>query len=148
VYQHGVLHLKFTPLRPVTSADLKRADEIVASLRPILQKYTASRLAEHDGFRPFGRPVVGREIHFTNYWNAFRAAFRFEPRRPTSLLYQVTPSGYVLTGALYTVPRSVTWAFHLAAQAGAFESPGHHRWGKPTKGPACKIGFHWPPKAA
>ena len=33
---------------------------------------------------------------------------KFDPARPTSLLYKRTPAGYELEGAIYTAPRDMT----------------------------------------
>lgn len=47
-----------------------------------------------------------RVYHFTNYRNAIRAAFTFDPEQPTSLLYKRGSSGQMLLiGAMYTMPK-------------------------------------------
>ena len=44
--------------------------------------------------------------HFTNKWNAVKEAFRFDPAKPTSLLYRKESDGhFVLVGAMYTAPK-------------------------------------------
>ena len=100
------LHMKLTAPRPKTSADVKRDEEIVKTLREVLGRYTNYRAAERDGYLPFGPSIVGREFHFTNWRHGFLAKFWLDPARPTSLLYKVTPDGYELTGAMYTAPRT------------------------------------------
>lgn len=101
---HGT-HMKWTALRPPTDANRQRAAEIVSTLRRVLVKYKDVRVAEQNGFRPFHPEVPQQEYHFTNYWKGFKAAFRFDPEQPTSLLYKKTPSGYELVGAMYTAPK-------------------------------------------
>ena len=44
--------------------------------------------------------------HFTNYKYGFKAAFKFDPEKPTSLLYKKTSSGYELIGAMYTARKN------------------------------------------
>jgi hypothetical protein len=58
-----------------------------------------------DGYEPFLPHVAQEHYHFTNNWNAFKGAFRFDPEQPTSLLYKWTPGGYELEGAMYTAPK-------------------------------------------
>jgi hypothetical protein len=48
--------------------------------------------------------------HFTNSWRAVQEAVRFEPTRPTSLLYKKDSTGrLVLVGAMYTAPRRFSY---------------------------------------
>jgi len=42
--------------------------------------------------------------HFTNYQYAIGEAFRFDPTKPTSLLYEKHGDDYKLIGAMYTAP--------------------------------------------
>jgi hypothetical protein len=44
------------------------------------------------------------EYHFTNYQYAIGEAFRFDPTKPTSLLYEKHGDDYKLIGAMYTAP--------------------------------------------
>ena len=99
------LHMHLTELRAANPADQKRADEILAQLRPAIEKYKDYRVALADGFRIFGPNVPQPIYHFTNYWNGAVAAFKFNPARPTSLLYRKTATGYELVGAMYTAPK-------------------------------------------
>ncbi len=101
-------HMHMTDLRPANAADQKRADEIVAELRPAIEKYKDYRVALADNFRIFGPNVPQPIYHFTNYRNAAVAGFKFDPARPTSLLYKKTAAGYELVGAMYTAPRRYT----------------------------------------
>jgi len=100
--------MKFTELRPQSPEDLKRADEVVKTLRASLQKYADYRVAIKDGYLPYLPNVPQRQYHFTNYGYGYLEAFRFDPAYPTSLLYKKTPTGYDLVGAMYTAPEKTT----------------------------------------
>jgi hypothetical protein len=102
-------HMHMTSLRPATSGDRERADQIVEALRPALEKYKDYRVALADGFRIFAPNLPQPEYHFTSAWNGFVESFTFDPARPTSLLYKKLPGGgWELTGAMYTAPRNAT----------------------------------------
>ena len=102
-------HMRLTPKRPASRADSARAAAIVAELVPAIAKYRDVNIAEMDGFKLFAPDVKGQRFyHYTNYRNAFREQFRFDPARPTSLLYEDGPDGHrVLVGAMYVANR---WA--------------------------------------
>ena len=55
-HMHPDGHMRMTPGRPVTTADRKRAEQIVAQLRQALARYRDVRVAEADGYRPFLEP--------------------------------------------------------------------------------------------
>jgi hypothetical protein len=95
-------HMYMTTLRPANSVDERRAEEILAQLRPAIEKYKDYRVALANGFKIFGPNVPQPIYHFTNYAYGFAAAFEFDPTRPTSLLYKKTSDGYELVGAMYT----------------------------------------------
>ena len=98
-------HMRMTTVRPPTSEDRKRADEIVAASRAALEQYNDYNAALKDGFHIFLPQVKQqRMFHFTNYWYAAEAALRFNPAHPTSLLYEKQGDGYKLIGAMYTAP--------------------------------------------
>lgn len=101
-------HMHMTSSRPQTAEDQKRAQEIVAQLKPAIEKYRDYHVALNEGFKIFRPNVPQKEYHFTNYTNGFLEAFTFDPARPTSLLYRETATGYELVGAMYTVPRRAT----------------------------------------
>jgi len=46
--------------------------------------------------------------HFTNWGYGLAAAFRLDPARPTSLLYEKEPDGYRLIGAMCTARKKAT----------------------------------------
>jgi hypothetical protein len=99
-------HMHMTAMRPPNSADQKRAAEIVAELRPAIEKYKDYRVALADGFKIFLPDIPQEHYHFTNYVYGYEAQFHFDPAKPTSLLYKKTAGGYELEGAMYTAPKS------------------------------------------
>jgi hypothetical protein len=101
-------HLHMTEMRAQTSADTQRASEIVTQLRAGIEKYKDYQVALNDGYRIFLPNIPQPEYHFTSYKNGFMAATRFDPSRPTSLLYRKTADGYELVGAMYTMPKRAT----------------------------------------
>src|SRR5713226_8261939 len=102
------LHMHMTAMRPQTSEDAARANEIVTQLRSGIEKYKDYRAALNDGYKIFLPNLPQPEYHFTNYVNGFLEAFTFDPARPTSLLYKKTSGGYELVGAMYTMPKRAT----------------------------------------
>lgn len=100
-------HLEMSPTRPATAADSVKAREVVAQLRKALAKYADTSVAVADGFKMFAPQLKQQRVyHFTNYRNAFLEAFRFDPERPTSILYRRGADGRLeLIGAMYTAPK-------------------------------------------
>lgn len=98
-------HMKWTARRPTGSGDEARAAKIVHALKAVLAKYQDYRVAIKDGFEPFLPEIEQPHYHFTSKWRGFKAAFRFNPAEPTSLLYKKTATGYELEGAMYTAPK-------------------------------------------
>jgi len=101
-------HMKMTALRPQSPGDADRAKLLAVQLREGIEKYKDYHVALADGYKIFLPNLPQKEYHFTNYGNGFLQAFEFDPARPTSLLYRKTKTGYELTGAMYTMPRSAT----------------------------------------
>jgi len=101
-------HMFMTALRPESPADDKRAAEIVAALRPAIEKYKDYRVALADGFQIFRPDLPQTHYHFTNRRYGLEAQLDFNPAHPTSLLYTKTADGYALEGAMYTAPRRFT----------------------------------------
>jgi hypothetical protein len=98
-------HMFMTELRPENPNDEQRATQILATLRPAIEKYKDYRVALADGFQIFMPKAEQEHYHFTNYRYAFEAQFVFNPAHPTSLLYKKTSDGYELEGAMYTAPK-------------------------------------------
>ncbi len=101
-------HMFMTDLRPPRAGDDRRATETVDILRKSIAKYRDYKVALADGFRIFMPDLPQPLYHFTNYGYGYMAEFKFDPARPTSLLYKKTPDGYELVGAMYTAPRNST----------------------------------------
>ena len=101
------VHTEITDPAPVNAADSVRAAKLVTTLRSSIARYRDVSRATADGFRQFAPEIENQRVyHFTNYRWAIRNAFRFDPSRPTSLLYKKDPSGrLVLIGAMYTAPK-------------------------------------------
>ena len=101
------LHMLMTPARRGTAADTARAASVAAALREAIAKYRDTTAAVADGFRMFAPQLKQQKVyHFTNSWAGVQESFRFDPRKPTSLLYKKDASGrFVLTGAMYVAPK-------------------------------------------
>ncbi|MEP6602097.1 MAG: hypothetical protein ABJB49_09865 [Nitrospirota bacterium] len=100
-------HMETTPHRVATTADSIRAGGVVTELRQAIVKYRDIKVAEADGFRMFAPQLKNQRVyHFTrNLW-ALENQFRFNPGKPTSLLYEKNARGdFVLSGAMYTAPK-------------------------------------------
>ena len=106
-HQHNA-HMHMTSPRPENPEDAARAEEIVDQLRAGIAKYRDYHVALADGYKIFLPNLPQPEYHFTNYMNGFLEAFKFDPARPTSLLYKKTSIGYELVGAMYTMPKRAT----------------------------------------
>lgn len=103
----AMAHMRMTSPRRATAADSARAAAIVATLRDATAKYHDVRQAEADGYRMFAPQVEAQRVyHFTRRRSAIAEAFRFDPARPTSLLYVKDRDGRMkLLGAMYTAPK-------------------------------------------
>jgi hypothetical protein len=101
-------HMFMTSLRPKQPGDDARAAQIVETVRAALEPYKDYRVALASGDHIFGPKVPQKIYHFTNYWNAMKAGFTFDPSKPTSLLYRKENGTYVLVGAMFTAPRRFT----------------------------------------
>jgi len=104
------LHMVMTPVRPASAADVARADSITYALRGAIAKYRDTTAAVADGYKMFAPQIRQQKVyHFTNGWLSVQAAFRFDPKKPTSLLYKKDANGdFVLIGAMYTAPKRFT----------------------------------------
>jgi hypothetical protein len=105
------LHMEMTPALRPTAADSARAAKIASTLRTALAKYADTTAAVADGYHLFLPGLKTQKVyHFTNSWRAVQEAVRFEPTRPTSLLYRKDSAGkLVLVGAMYTAPRRFSY---------------------------------------
>jgi hypothetical protein len=96
-------HMYMTALRPLKPGDEQRADAVIAAAKQALAPYQDYHKALEDGFKIFLPNIPQPQYHFTKYANGREARERFDPLKPTSLLYKKTPEGgYTLVGAMYT----------------------------------------------
>ncbi|CAN5329391.1 hypothetical protein BH09GEM1_BH09GEM1_42310 [soil metagenome] len=104
---NSMLHMQMTAERTGTSTDSARAAGVAALLRDALAPYADTTAAVRDGYQMFMPQVKTQKVyHFTNKWNAVKEAFRFDPAKPTSLLYRKESDGrFMLVGAMYTTPK-------------------------------------------
>jgi hypothetical protein len=95
-------HMKMSPAREGTAADSARSAELLTTIHKTLARYQDVRVAEADGYQKFLPNVKQPVYHFTNYPNAMAERLRFDPTRPTSLLYRSQPDGSLqLIGVMY-----------------------------------------------
>ena len=103
-HEHMGAHMRMTELRKPQPGDAEKAQHVVDEVRPALEKYRDYKVALAEGFRIFLPNVPQKMYHFTNYDYALGEAFRFDPAKPTSLLYEKHGDNYKLIGAMYTAP--------------------------------------------
>jgi hypothetical protein len=96
-------HMTMTELRALQPGDQERAEAVAAAARTAMEPYRDYRKALADGFRIFLPNLPQPQYHFTLAANGLAARSRFDPLKPTSLLYRKTADGgYELVGAMYT----------------------------------------------
>jgi hypothetical protein len=96
-------HMFMTMLRPLRDGDQQKADSLVKNARTAMAPYLDYRKALADGYQIFLPNIPQPQYHFTNYESGRDARVRFDPLKPTSLLYtKTTDGGYKLVGAMYT----------------------------------------------
>jgi hypothetical protein len=96
-------HMVMTALRPLHDGDRQKADSLVENARTAMAPYQDFRKALADGYQIFLPDIPQPQYHFTNYESGRDARVRFDPLKPTSLLYTKTADGgYKLVGAMYT----------------------------------------------
>jgi hypothetical protein len=103
----SALHMEMTPPRPPAPGDSARAAAVADELRSAIARYRDTATAVKDGYRMFAPQIKNQKVyHFTRGWSAVQAAFRFDPSKPTSLLYTKGADGvFVLVGGMYTAPK-------------------------------------------
>jgi hypothetical protein len=99
---HMAGHMYMTTLRPIQPGDQQKADAVVAAAKTAMAPYEDYHKALADGYQIFLPNVPQAQYHFTKYENGRDAWLRFDPLKPTSLLYKKTDGGYKLVGAMYT----------------------------------------------
>lgn len=104
---HGALHMEMSPVRAGTAADSLKAARIATEVRVAIEKYRDTSVAVADGYKLFLPELKSQKVyHFTNNWLALQEAFRFDPTKPTSILYTKDSSGhFTLVGVMFTAPK-------------------------------------------
>jgi hypothetical protein len=102
-------HLKLTAMRAPNASDSARAADVLRGMREGIEEYRDYRKALDDGFRIFLANVPMKVYHFTNYRRAMWQGRAFDPRKPSSLLYERRPDGgYTLVGAMFVARKDAT----------------------------------------
>jgi hypothetical protein len=104
---HGMAHMSghmyMTTLRAKQPGDQAKADAIVLAAKAAMKPYEDYRNALADGYQIFLPNVPQPLYHFTKAEYGREAWRRFDPMKPTSLLYRKNPEGgYKLIGVMYT----------------------------------------------
>lgn len=103
-------HMELSPARTPTHDDSLRATRLAADLKRAIAKYQDTAVAIADGYKMFLPGVKKQNVyHFTNNGRAVASVFRFDPAKPTSVLYKRGDDGKLhLVGAMYTMPRNAS----------------------------------------
>jgi dienelactone hydrolase len=103
-------HLRLTPTQLATANDSTRADILLVAMRGALLKYADVRVAAADGFEEMPDITGKHTMHHLFQWAWAQAeSRRFDPTKPTSLVYSEAADGTLrLVGAMYTAPASAT----------------------------------------
>ena len=103
----AMLHMEMSPHIAGTAADTARAARIAQTLRAALAPFADTTTAVAAGYRMFAPQLKNQKVyHFTSSWRGVEEAFRFDPAKPTSLLYTKGLDGtFRLVGAMYTAPK-------------------------------------------
>jgi hypothetical protein len=96
-------HMMLSNPRPMKPGDQEKADAVAAAAKTAIEPYMDYKKALAEGYEIFLPNLPQKIYHFTDYGRAIGAARRFDPTKPTSLLYEKTADGgYKLVGAMYT----------------------------------------------
>ena len=102
-------HMCITPLSPKQPGDQERAKALVLQVRAAIEKYQDYKKAIADGFVQANPTVIQPQYHFNNEANIRLADTRFDPTKPSSLLYIQTPTQrFKLEGVMFTDITSAT----------------------------------------
>ena len=101
-------HMKMTRVREPQPGDQKRAEAVADTARAAIAKYRDYRVALRDGYQILLPHVPQKMYHFNHARYYAEAEHTFDPKRPTSLLYEKTPDAYRLIGVMYTGAASLT----------------------------------------
>lgn len=99
-------HLRLSPERPQTSADVAAANQLAQQLRAAIAQYANVSDARKAGYIKFPPDDENfRIVHYVNPWLSFLETWRIDPQKPGSLLYERDSDGSLhLLGAMFTAP--------------------------------------------
>lgn len=102
-------HMCVTPLRPMQPGDEAKAKAVVDAVRIAIDKYKDYKVALADGYQIANPNVVEPQYHFTKGENVHLQDLKFDPTRPSSLLYfRDKKLKYRLEGVMFTDSTSAT----------------------------------------
>jgi len=130
-------HMELTPVRAATHGDTVIALRLAGELKQAITKYADTAAAVADGYKLFLPNLKQQKVyHFTNYGRAFMEAFRFDPAKPTSILYSRGADGKLrLVGAMYTMPKNASLdRLNDRVPLGVARWHKHVNWCLPKKG--------------
>jgi hypothetical protein len=130
-------HMELSPPRVATHDDSIRAMRLAGELKQAIAKYADTAAAVADGYKMFLPDVKQQKVyHFTNYGRAFMEALRFDPAKPTSILYSRGAGGKLeLIGAMYTMPKNASLdRLNERVPLGVARWHKHVNWCLPKKG--------------
>jgi hypothetical protein len=157
-------HMYMTSLQPLQPGDRQKAAAVVEAAKTAMAPYQDYRKALADGYEIFLPNVPQAQYHFTKREYGLEARSRFDPLKPTSLLYKKTADGgYRLVGVMYTdrvnasedeingrIPLSIArWHQHInfckapRGQENAYFGPNAKFgliWSDPVNLPICVFG--------
>ncbi len=95
-------HVQMTSPRPANPGDQPRAAKIVATGRQALAKYADYHAALDDGYQIIAPDVKQDIYHFGRYADYVKSLHKFDPARPTALLYTKSGSSIKRVGLVYS----------------------------------------------
>jgi hypothetical protein len=96
-------HMCITPTRAKQPGDEEKAKAVVAEVKAAIEKYRDYKKALADGYQIANPKLEQPQYHFNNEANVKLAESKFDPTRPSSLLYRRTPTQrYKLEGVMFT----------------------------------------------
>jgi hypothetical protein len=102
-------HVAMTPVKSKQPGDEEKAKAVVAQAKATMERYKDYRKALLDGYVIANPKLRQPQYHFMNQTNTRDADLRFDPGKPTALLYRQTPKlEYMLEGVMYTASPDAT----------------------------------------
>jgi len=102
-------HMYMTPLRPTQPGDKEKTIAVVAAVKAAIERYKDYRKALLDGYAIANPKLKQPQYHFMSQANTREADLRFDPSKPTALLYRRTPmQEYKLEGVMFTASPDAT----------------------------------------